>query len=300
MTGIAVKFLQDAKGFIGGRLFPRFNTGLQSAAYYVFDEANMLNWPTNIQRAPSAPYSRSLMKLSDDSYNCREFGHEEPVDDGERAKYSIALDADAAAARRAANVILCNAELRVKTKATSAAVPTTTPGTKWDQANSDPIGDVDAAKEAIVKATGMQANVMTINYDVYKVLKEHVKITDKIKYTQRGIVTLDVMAAVFQLDEILLAYTVQNTANEGQAATPNFIWGDGVVIAHRESGQDLMAPNFGRSFAWTQFTGQDGMLVDTYREDRVKSDVHRAAQWVDEKIVGAKCGYYLSDTLASV
>jgi hypothetical protein len=300
MTGIAAKFMQDSNGFVGRRLFPIFNAGLQSAAYYVFDKANLLNFPQNIQRAPGTGYSRSLMKLSDDTFNCREYGHEEPVDDGEREKYGIALDADAAATRRATNVIMCNHEIRVKTKATAAGVPTSTPGTKWDQANSDPVGDVDVAKGTILQGCGMPANTMLINWDNFRILKEHAKVTDKIKYTQKGIVTLDMLAGVFGVENMLLAYTVQNTANEGQAITPSFIWGDAVILAHVEAAQDLMSPNFGRTFAWTKFTGQDGVLVDTYREDKVKSDVHRAVQWTDEKMVGTDCGFYLSNTLASV
>src|SRR4051812_40406756 len=142
MTGIASKFAQGS-GYVGRRLFPTFNAGLQSAAYYVFDEVNLMDWPTNIQRGPGAPYSRSLMKLSDDSFNCREYGHEEPVDDGERSKYASIFDADSSATLRAANIILANHELRVKAKAISAAVPTATPGTKWD-AGGTPIADVDA------------------------------------------------------------------------------------------------------------------------------------------------------------
>src|SRR4051812_24480640 len=106
MTGVAVKFLQGATGFVGRRLFPVFLSGLQSASYYVFSEKNMMDFPQNIQRAPGAGYSRSLMELTDDAYNCREYGHEEPVDDSEREKYASVYDADASATRRSTNVVM--------------------------------------------------------------------------------------------------------------------------------------------------------------------------------------------------
>ena len=42
-------------------------------------------------------------------------------------------------ARRLVDVIRLNHELRVKALATDPSVPTASPGTKWDQANSDPV-----------------------------------------------------------------------------------------------------------------------------------------------------------------
>jgi|ERR1041384_2764021 hypothetical protein len=294
----AVKFVQNASAFIGRRLFPLFNTRQQSESYYVFDRENMLNVPTNIRRAPSAPYSRSVMKLSDDNYNCREYGHEEPIDDGERDKYASALDADKAATTRATNIIMVNEELRVKALATSNAVPTSAAATKWDAAGGDPIGDIDAIKEIIRKGCGLNANVMSINKDTFNVLKELPAILDKIKYTQRGIVTADLIAAVFGVDTLLVAESVINGAAEGQTITPNDIWGDDVIVAHVESAQDLKAPNFGRTFSWVAQSGPGGVIVESYRQDEIKSDVFRARNFVDEKLVGAECGYRLSDVLS--
>lgn len=298
LTGHARKFMQDRSAFIGMRLFPVFMAGEQSAQYYVFDEANLLAYPRNIQRAPGAAYTRSLMKLSDDSFTCREYGHEEPVDDRERKKYANAIDADTAAVERATSVLLLNHEVRVMTKATSASVPSTTIVEEWnDYANSDPVKDVDAAKKAIHLATGMDANVIALNRDVFYALKEHPKILDKIKYSQRGVVTREIIAEVFGVEELLIAGSIENSAAEGQAISPAYIWGDKVIVAHRETSQNLMAPNFGRTFAWVGETGPDGVLVESYRQDEIRSDVHRARHDVDEKLVAPKAAYVLKDAL---
>src|SRR5207302_3969419 len=187
----------------------------------------------------------------------------------------------------------------VKNAATGASVPTSSPTTKWNAAGSDPIGDVDAAKTNIQKNCGLEANVMVVNRDVFLVLKEHVKITAKIQYVERAIVTADILAAVFGVEELIVAGSLQNTAQEGQAVSPNYIWGDSVILAHRESAQDLMVPNFGRTFAWVGGeVGAEGVAVQTYRQDEISSDVHRAFEDVDEKLVGPKAGYHLSDVLA--
>ncbi len=299
LTAMAVKFMQDSKNFVGLRLFPLFLTGEQSASYYVLDEENMLNIPRNIQRAPRSAYSRGLMKISADTYNCREYGHEEPVDDRERKKYARSFDADASAMRRAMNILMVNHEVRVKDKATSGAVPTSSPSTKWDASGSDPMADIETARANIHKNTGMEANTMVVSRDVFNILKEHEIIADKIKYSERAIITPDILAAVFGVEQFLVAGTIENTAQEGQTITPNYIWGDSVVLAHVEDTADLMAPNFGRTFGWVGEVGTDGVVVETYRQDVIRSDVHRARQDVDEKIIGAKAGYHLSNVLTT-
>lgn len=298
MQGYAVKFLQDPSQYVGRRLFPQFNTGEQSANYYVLDQANALNFPTNIQRAPGSAYTRSKMTISDDTFATREYGHEESVDDRERKKYAIAINADIAAVRRATAIILFNQELRIKNKATGGSVPTATPSTKWNRALAgDPISDVDAAKTAIHKGCGMEANTMLVNRDVFNELKEHPKVLDKIKYSERGIVTADILAAVFGVQQFLIAGVLYNSANEGQTLSAAYLWSDSVILAHVETAQDLQAPNFGRCFAWSGETGPDGVLVESYRDDSIRSDVHRVRQDLDEKLVGAAAGYHLSDVL---
>lgn len=299
LTLTAQKFMQDASGFVGRRLFPLFFTALQAANYYVFDRENMLNVPTNIRRHPAAPYARHVMQLSGDSYSCQNYGVEEPVDDEERAKYGNAVDADNAAVRRGVNTILVNHEVRVRTAViNSGSVSTSSPGTRWDQEGSTPIQDVRAMREAIHTNCGMEATTLCMNRAVFNVLCDHSQIVDRIKYSERGVITEQILAAVFGVSEVLVAGGMTNTAAEGLMLNPGSIWDDTVILAHVEKTQDLSAPNFGRTFAWRQFTGPDGLQTFTYRQDEIDSDVQRVRQHCDEKLVGPECGYLLSDVLS--
>ena len=297
LSQLLVKFMQDAREFVGLKLFPFFFTPLQSAAYYVFDRDNMLNAPGSISRAPGGPYSRTRMRLSDDAYNCREFGHEEPVDDRERKKYSIAFDADAAAVRRLAYILMLDYEKRTQGKAATLAA--NAPASVWDDyTNSNPMTDVDAGREVIHNNTGLDPNLLVISRPVFFKLKEHPKILDKIKYTQRGIVTPDLLAPVFGVDEVAVAGGIQNSAAEGQAVNPANIWGKDVYLAHVSAAQDLQSPTFGRTFAWTQETGPEGVLIESYRDETIRADVHRARQDCDEKILGNEAAYRIAAAIA--
>lgn len=298
LTTVAAKFLANANEFVGKQLFPMFMTNEQAANYYVFDKQNALNVPILTPRAPGAAYGRSVMRLSDDTYSCKDHGHEEPVDDVEREKYASSFDADKSAIARVTNIIAVNHELRSYNLATSGAVASSSPSTKWNDSSPDIFGDVDAAREVIHDNCGLDPNVMVISRDVFNVLKELDAVLQKIKYVQKGIVTADLLAPIFGVERVLVAGIVRNTAAEGQSVTASKIWGDSVILAHVNSSQDLKAPSFGRTFNWAKMSGRQGVMVKTYRDDQINSFVHQVIQHTDEKLVGAECGYHLSNVLS--
>ncbi len=299
MSGVATRFMQDSAGFVGLRLFPAFNTALQAANYYVFDKSNMLDTPTDLRRAQSSVAKRIAMKLSSDTYSTKEYMLEGPVDDRERRKYQNQFDLDAAVVRRVLSGVMLNHEIRVHDLVTNTSlIPNSSPSIKWDGTNPTPIQDVDVAREAIHSATGLEANTMVVSRSTFNVLKELSVILDKIKYTERGIVTPDLLAAVFGVQRFIVAGGLINTANEGQALTIASLWGDDVVLAHVETAQDLMAPNFGRTFVWTE-SQVGAATVKTYRDDPRHSDIHNVQQDTDEKLVGAEAGYLLSNVLTA-
>ena len=294
-----MQFMQSQAAFIGRQIFPMFFSGLQAANYYVFDRENLLNVPRDIQRAPSSPYKRISMQLSGDAYACQNYGVESPIDDEEREKYANAFDADNAGVNKGVITILTNHELRVRDKIYGAGnIPTSTPGTKWDQANSTPIQDVRAMKESVFSNCGLEANLCVINRSVLNTLEDHEQFLSRIKYSQLGILTVQLLQAIFGIERVVVAGGLTNAAAEGLPVNPSSIWGDTVIVAHVENAQDLKAPNFGRTFAWSKFTGPEGVQTFSYREDGIDSDVHRVKQHVDEKLTGPGCGYTLTDVLS--
>lgn len=299
LTGILQRYIMDAATLVGTKIAPIFLTGAQSAQYYVFDKDNALSIPRDLQRAPGMPYKRTFMKLSSDSYNCSNKGIEIPVDDEERAKYAAAFSADQAAMKRTRDIVMINHELRVHDLVVGGTTPTSAIIHQWDDyadTASNPLTDVNAVKEVIHDATGMDANLMVIPRKVYLALLEHPLLMSRIVYSQKGIITLDLLKEFFGLD-IAVAGGMFDTAADGQVVVPDSIWGDDIWIGHSEQTADLQAPNFARTFIWTAQTGPDGVLVESYRQDEIQSDIHRAKQHSDEKITGAELGYHLSDAL---
>jgi len=297
------KYFVDAAGFVGLTLAPLFRGGLQSAFYYVFDRENFLNIPRLQARAPGTPYQRSSMRLSDATYGCKNYGSEIPVADEERLKYAVAFDADQSAIRRNGLIILFNHELRVKAIFDAAGVPHATPAVKWDNfasADSDPVGDVKAAKAVIHINCGLMPNVLTMSQTVYDKLAAHPKIRALFPFTQDGQLTTDQVRRAFEVDQLKIAGAVENIAAEGQALNPAYVWTDSVVLAVCNASQDLQMPTAARTFLWNQLSGggEVGSLVETYRDTTVDADIHRIKHFTDERIIGAELAYRFDDVLA--
>jgi len=295
----ATQYAAVANQYIGYQLFPVLSVGQQAAGYFVFKSENMINIPKLIARAPATQYSRGKFILDNATFNTRDYGHEEAVDDRERKKYRFAIDADTAAVTRAMRVVLVNQEERVRalacdtTKVANSAV-----GTKWDAANSDPVGDVNVAREVIRINCGVVPNTMTITEPTFNILAEHPKVLDKIKYTQRGVVTEDLLAAVFKVQKLLVARTVASASNEGQPVTPADIWGKICLLSYTDGSPDLKAPTFGRVFSCAEEVGADGVIVESYREDGIRGDVHRVRNDADEELVAPGAGYLLTSVIS--
>jgi hypothetical protein len=285
----------SANEYVAKRLFPVLPVAMQAAGYYVFKAENMLNIPQLIARAPGTPYSRGRVSLDQDTYNTRDYGHEEPIDDRERKKYRTAFDAEKAAVIRAMRVVLVNQEQRAHDLAVSPGVPTSAVTNAWDNyATSDPVADVDPVREVIRLNAGILPNTMMISEPTFNALANHPKFLDRIKYTQKGVLTEDLLADIFKIPNVIVARTVANSANAGQALTPADIWGNDAIIAYVDSSPDLQAPTLGRIFSWTEEVGPDGTVVESYRDDDIRSDVIRVRSDADEHLVAPACGYRLS------
>jgi hypothetical protein len=97
-----------------------------------------------------------------------------------------------------------------------AGAPSTGETKQWsDYASSDPISDLEAGKAEILGNTGMEANTLVLGYDVFKALKNHPDLVDRIKYTSSQTITTDMLAAMFDIPRVMVAKAVKATNNEG-------------------------------------------------------------------------------------
>jgi len=81
------------------------------------------------------------------------------------------------------------------------------------------VSDIFAAKASVLRSTGKKPNVLVMDYDTFIAQQFNPVVSDKIKYTQRAVVTSDLLAALLQLDEVLVGEAIFTDANENKKAT---------------------------------------------------------------------------------
>ncbi|MDR2674849.1 MAG: hypothetical protein LBC18_08285, partial [Opitutaceae bacterium] len=259
LTSVFTAYLSQAggAGFAGPVLAPAFNTAEQSASYYVFPSGNALNIPALRARAPGTKFERSMPLVSDDTFNCRNYGHETPVPDEDRRKYASAFSADKAAVERNARVIAANHERRVKALFAGAGVPSGSPTIKWGiltgdpEDIADPVADVKAGAALIRTATGVAPNTLVVSWEVFQFLQLNPKIRAQFFSNTDGVVTREMLAAIFEVKNLVVADLTLNTAPEGRAAANASVWGDDVVLAYTAApGASLEEFSAARTFVW--------------------------------------------------
>lgn len=260
------------------------------------------------KRAPGAGYSRGNWTFEPATYACIEHGAEEPVDDREAAIYADYFDAEMVATLRARSSVMVNAEQRIAdaifdSSAWTGSSLTTAVSNEWDDSsNATPIDDVEAAVQAVYDNSGLWANALVLNRKVFRNLRNCDQVVDRIESSGAGFaarpgdITPQQLAEVFDLAHIIVGGGSYNSANEGQTASVGQIWSDEYAMVCRVAEtDDFREPCIGRTFHYAGDGSSPNGMIETYREEAVRSDIVRVRHDVDEVILYKEAGHLLSN-----
>ena len=254
LSNLSIAIMQDEAVFgVARNVFPDVPVDHQSNKYYIWKQEDFFRTDA-LKRAPGAESAGSGLNLSTTTYYCDVVGSHFDIDHQTRANVDAALDLDRAAVAKVTRDILIYEDQDFMTKYFGTGIwnHDTTPAITWDNVNSTPIEDIRAQWYVMVQATGIQPTDLTLGPMVYKRLQDHPDLLDRIKYTQRGIVTKDLIASVVDVQRCNVLFGVSNTANEGATTgTFSFNAGKNALLTYRPSGPGLMVPSAGYTFVWT-------------------------------------------------
>ena len=209
-------------------------------------------------------------------------------------------------ARGIKNLLELDWENRVASQITSGSnlgSYTTLSGTsQWnDYANSDPVNDIEVGRSSIRSTTGLTPNKLILGYDVFRQLKHHPDIIDRIKYVQKGVVTVDILAMVFEVEQILVGEAIKNTGSENLADSFVDVWGKNAILMHTAPPETQgVNPSLGYTFRWeAPLLGGRGMAAEVWDDpDGGNFENVRVQMYQDEKIAASELGYLIADTVA--
>jgi hypothetical protein len=278
-------------GLVGEQLFPTVPVRKQSDKYYIFGREGWI--VVNDVRAPGTEANEIPgLTLSTDTYYAQEHSLQIPVTDEERWNADSPLTPDRDATELVTSRIMLGRERAMQTLATTAANfasgnTTTLVGTaQWnDYVNSDPISDMRTAKLTVNSRIFMDPNVGVLPYQVMTKLEDHPDFIERIKYSERGIVSSDLIGAILGVPKIIIPGVGIASQNEGQPSVLGYLWGKDALFAWVPPRAGMKIPAFGYEFGWSGNPGGSVQYVDRWREEKRKSDLVRVCRYYDLKIV---------------
>ena len=307
LTAISIAFMQNQNRFIASKVFPTVSVKKQSDRYFVYDKQQWFRSDAKY-RAPGTESAGSGFTIDNTpSYFANTVALHTDVDDDTRANADDPLSPDRDATEFVSRGIMLKRELTWASKFFTTGVwdgSTTggdiTPGVLWSAGGSTPIEDIRAQIHAVDTKTGLTPNKLVLGAEVWNILQDHPDFLDRIKYTQKGIVTADLLAQVLELDEVLIAKALQDTANEGAAAAMSYIFGKDALLVYAAPRPAIKTPSAGYTFAWTGKFGAnaEGVVMSRFRMDHLRSDRVEGEAAYDQKIVSSECGAFFSGAIA--
>jgi hypothetical protein len=290
-------------------MFPPVPVQFKSDEYYIYDKGDWFRTSAQ-KRAPRTESAGTGWNISKDSYACDVNAVHVDIADQDRANQDSVLNYDRDATVLITRDILLRRELDWVDAyfgpgkwATTDQVGAATAGTdqfiQWDRANSTPIEDITHQRINMAENTGLKPNIMAIGARVYEAWKNHDQFLARIIYTQKGVVTLDLIAGLLDLDAVYTPMTIQNSAEEGATDELSFVHGKAALLAYRPPSPGLMTPSAGYTFEWVGYIGaaQRGTRMKKFRMEALAADRVEVESAYDFKQVSPDLAVYFTSAV---
>lgn len=289
LSNFSVSYWQDTSLFVATRYFPVVPVQ-QAAGKFLTYPKGYFGRPVNSKRAEDGVANTIGYKTKNQGYTVDDDAIRIFISDKKRANVVNGQQLDMEATGVVTDALLINKEIEfVNDFMTTGKWTTTYTGSAagtgsnefkfWDDATSDPIGDILSHRVAFsLVSGGRRWNKALMTLDVYDALTRNPSVIDRVKYggsTDRPAqITKDALAALLEVDELEIMQSVINTAADGledgngnPLSDMQFAAQGKLMLNYVEPSVGNMKPIAAAGFAWNEFVGlgiDNGPSVRTY------------------------------------
>lgn len=310
LTNISTAYMQGADAYIADKVFPIVNVNKQSDVYFQYSKADMFRDEVQ-ERGRAAESAGGDWNVSlAEPYYCRKYAYHYDITQEEKTNYDKPLDVERDTTEWLANKMMLKREVDFTKKFFTTGVwqrDVQADGSsvkKWTDQTSDPVEMVNNEMLRMAENTGLKPNFCIMAPDVFYALKNHEAIMDRIKYTQKGIVTADLIASLFEVDKIYIPWAIYNAGPQtpgydDEKTDMKFLYKGKMLLGYRAPRASLKQATAGYIFAWT---GLEGASAYGSRMVRIKMDQlglgterFECEMAYDMKVISKDCGTMLYD-----
>ena len=287
LTNVSIAYRNS--NYIGEGVFPNVPVQKKSDKYFIFTKAD---WFRD-EAAPRAPGTRAQLvdyNISTGQYACFEWAVAKNVPDEVVDNADDPLKPMQEATEYVTDKLFLRKEILVAADAFGTSWSSSaTPGTLWSNDTSDPIGDVNLAYDTVRQAIARVPNKGVLGAGLWRHVTKHPDLIDRIKGAagpgSPAILTKQAIAALFELEVLLVGDAVKDTGAEGGTSSRSYVWGNHMLVAYVPNSPGLMIPAAGYVFEWKS------RQVNRYRFDPEHSWNIEGLENFDVKLTATDAGY---------
>ncbi len=291
LSNIALQYRNT--NFIADQILPVHSVVQKTGRYQVYAKEDRFNiHPTKL--GPKAEAREIEWKVGEATYTCEGNALKDFVSEEDEANAASPIQPQADTVELLQDLMEVAREKRVN-DLLAANVPGANAGAKWNVANTDVIGDVLNA----VQQCFAPANTVIMSKDVLFALEKNTAIMERIKYSQLGVLTTELLAKFFKVDRVLVGDSKYNTAKKGQNPTYAQIWTDNVYVCYINPRPTPKTLTLGLTFA-QQIFSQGKWRVRSWREEKRGlggGTMVQVENCIDERLMATDVAYAIKDVL---
>lgn len=222
-------------------IFPKFMPDVfvkqRSGHYWIYNKNFRLE---QTYRASKSPANMATWDASTATYHLDRHALKDAVDQEDRDNSDLPGSLDADTTEFLTDKLMMRQEkdtsdlLFTTTTFSSNATLTTATSWNYNTTTSAPIQNVLSATAYILAVSGKRPNTVVTNFAVLAALKENANIYNRLAYTKDKIITADILASVFDVNQFLVGTAYYETNQEGLDATSTAIWPSDALVMFQE------------------------------------------------------------------
>jgi hypothetical protein len=319
LTNFSQKYMQDNDKFVGMGAVPNLPVAKQSDLYYEFSRADFFRDQAE-ERADGTESAGGGFKVATDPYFARVYAFHKDVTDRQRANQDAPIMLDNSATQFVSLKLMIRRERVFQGAIFNASTWSGSStgadiDTDWRPTGAstvDPIIQIRNEIRSVHQRTGMRPNKMLIGRQAWDTLLDNDDILSRITggatAAMPAMVMRQLIAALFEVDEIFVMDAVVNTGAEQAQSVPvsksdlnlgesnSFIGGDNALLYYAPDSVGLEEPTAAVQFSWTGFLGatENGMRIRRFRHEPTQADRIEGEMAFDYKVVAPELGVFFT------
>jgi len=296
LTNVSVKY--PVGNLIGDQVFPVVMVKKESDVYYRYDRSYQQIPET--ARADGAESNEVSWGATTSAYLLKDHGLKEIVTDRSRNNQDAPLDLDVDTTENLTKRILLRREKDIAdTVLTITSFSQThAAGATWTTltTTTDIVNDINTACAVVMARAGVKPNLMVIPQQSYMGAKEQPNLIEKIKYSERAVLTSDIIGSMFDIDQVLVGRSIYDSSDEGIATITGieYIWDTNTFVGYKENAPGIRKISAGYTLQLS--LKGNPYQVKKWREEARGGDMIEVGTMYQPLPVASLCGYLITAT----